>query len=83
MLLVLREREVLLLAASRGWLLAASGTVLSRWPVDAVDIAVQPGCVPFWPVRIAGDGSTLTVAASLRQRAALRLIEARTRAKDQ
>jgi hypothetical protein len=83
MLLVLLERDVLLLAASRGWLPTAPGTVLSRWPAGAVDIAVRPGCGPFRPVRIAGGGWTLTVAASLRQRAALRLLEARTRAKDQ
>jgi hypothetical protein len=77
MRLVLRERELLLLVASRRWLLGAPGTVLWRWPAGAVEIAVRPGCGPFLPVRIAAHGSSLTVAASWRQRAPLKLIEAR------
>jgi hypothetical protein len=77
MRLVLRERELVLLVASRRWLLGAPGTVLSRWPAGAVELAVRPGCGPFLPVRIAAHGATLTVVASWRQRAALRRIEAR------
>jgi hypothetical protein len=78
MLLVLRERDVLLLVATRSWLLAGPATVLSRWSLDAVDIAVRSGCGPFRPVRIADGESTLTLAAPwwrAKQRQALGLIE--------
>jgi hypothetical protein len=78
MLLVLRERDILLLVATRRWLLGGPATLLSRWSLDAVDIAVRSGCGPFRPVRIADGESTLTVAAPwwrAKQRQALALIE--------
>jgi hypothetical protein len=78
MLLVLRDRDVLLLVATQRWLLAAPATLLSRWSLDAVDIAVRSGYGPFRPVRITDGDSTLTVAAPWwrpGQRRALSLIE--------
>jgi hypothetical protein len=84
MLLVLRERDVLLLAATKRWLLAAPATLLSRWSIGTVEIAIPAGFGPFRPVRITDRDSTLTLAASWigpRQRKALALIERRAGAR--
>ncbi|HEY6888446.1 MAG TPA: hypothetical protein VI300_11720 [Solirubrobacter sp.] len=77
MLLVLRNTDLLLLAASARWLLGAPGTRLARWMLDAVDVELAPGCGLARSLHIVTQDDTLVLAAPwLRtgQRAALERI---------